>query len=62
MVIEIDGNVHADIDVSINDKEREDAIKSLGISILRFTNEQVTGNLENVIAQIENYIKINKPL
>jgi imidazole glycerol-phosphate synthase subunit HisF len=62
LVIEIDGEVHTDIEVANNDVLRQKHLESEGIRFLRFTNEQVEKHLEQVITTIENFIHINKPL
>jgi cyclase len=41
LIIEVDGNVHADKEVMIKDAERQKNLEAEGISFLRFTNEQV---------------------
>ncbi len=50
MIIEVDGLIHEaqqDWDV-----ERQQAIEQLGITVLRFTNDEVLGNLANVLERI----------
>ncbi|MBL0357488.1 MAG: DUF559 domain-containing protein [Chitinophagaceae bacterium] len=39
LVVEIDGGVHNRQDVKFNDQIRQGHIESLGISIIRFTND-----------------------
>ncbi|MEO6454189.1 MAG: acetylglutamate kinase [Ginsengibacter sp.] len=41
LVIEIDGNIHEDEEVKQMDGTREQCLKDLGLSILRFKNEEV---------------------
>lgn len=53
IVIEVDGGVHATDTAIEYDKEREAFIKSFGIKIIRFSNEEVKGNLNEVIKTIE---------
>ncbi|MDD5585537.1 MAG: endonuclease domain-containing protein [Alphaproteobacteria bacterium] len=50
LVIEIDGPSH-DL-CRAHDKEREDYLKKHGYEIMRFTNEDVRMNLENVVQMI----------
>jgi very-short-patch-repair endonuclease len=54
LAVEIDGGVHAANDVKEYDKEREDFIKSFGIKMIRFDNEEVKGDLNRVLKTIEN--------
>ena len=46
LIIEIDGMIHANIDVCGNDVERQKKLEADGIKFLRFTNEQVEKKLE----------------
>jgi cyclase len=41
LLIEIDGGIHTKEDVKINDAIRQKEIELLGITVIRFTNEQV---------------------
>ncbi len=58
MIIEIDGNVHAENEVRTNDETRQKNLEAEGISFLRFTNILVEKSLEKVISIIENYIRL----
>ena len=58
LVIEIDGDVHTDIDVQRRDIERQKNLESEGMFFIRFTNEEVEKNLERVINRIERYILV----
>jgi imidazole glycerol-phosphate synthase subunit HisF len=60
LIIEIDGSVHGDLNVSSHDAERQKNLEADGIKFLRFTNHEVEKELETVIKEIENYI-INHP-
>ena len=41
LIIEVDGNVHEEIDTAMKDAERQKSIEAEGLSFIRFTNEQV---------------------
>jgi len=56
LIIEIDGDVHAEPDVALNDKERQNYLEQKGIYFLRFTNRHVEKSLEEVISATEVYI------
>lgn len=58
LIIEIDGGSHNM--KGEYDKQRDNRLKELGYTTLRFTNEEVFVNLENVKLAIENWIKNNK--
>ena len=56
LVIELDGEIHNQVEVEERDKNREFVIKNFGIYVLRFKNYEVTENLNNVISKIEQKI------
>jgi very-short-patch-repair endonuclease len=56
LIIDIDGSIHELEDVKRNDAVRENHLKSLGLKIIRFKNEDVMNNLETVLVQIKKYI------
>ena len=53
MAIEIDGQTHLDQMARIYDKERQKYIESLGIKVLRFSNNEVYEDLDAVIEKIK---------
>ena len=53
LVIEIDGGYHNIEEVKKYDEERTFYLEKEGFSVLRFTNEQVLGDLDNVIETIK---------
>jgi cyclase len=59
LVIELDGGIHLRPDVLANDIEREQYLRSEGLRVLRFTNEQIFNQLEKVLEQIKE--KISSP-
>lgn len=59
LAIELDGNQHKD--AVVYDKERENFMKDKDITTIRFWNDEVLNNLENVIKIIYKEIK-NNPL
>jgi len=58
LAIEVDGGVHNINDQQEYDRNREEYLESFGISIIRFTNEEILTKREDVIRQIKQ--KINK--
>jgi len=52
LIIEVDGDVH-DAQQE-RDRERDDTLRGLGYTILRFRNEEVLQNIENVIKKIND--------
>jgi len=54
--IEIDGYSHEFLEVQKKDTKKEKRMNDFGITILRFTDEQVLKDMENVLRAIEFYI------
>ena len=52
LVIEVDGGVHLDEEQKIKDLERENHIKSQGLHIIRFSNEEVMFDIDEVMNKI----------
>ena len=55
--VEVDGYSHEFLEVYNKDTIKEKRMKELGLSILRFTDEQVLKDMGNVIRAIEFYIE-----
>ncbi len=60
--IELDGGYHNDKVQKFYDKDREEIITSYQIIVLRFKNEEVIFNIENVLSAIRDMIKVIKSL
>jgi very-short-patch-repair endonuclease len=54
LVIEVDGPVHDAL--TVKDAERQQELESRGLTVLRFTNEEVIGDLDAVTAKIAAYL------
>ena len=52
LVIEIDGDVHNNDEVKKNDEEREADLKKLGLTVLRFKNEEIYNHRKQLLDQI----------
>lgn len=57
LVIEIDGDIHDLEEVKRNDEEREQVLKSLGLHIIRFKNEEVYTKANDVLKRIDETLK-----
>ena len=57
LVIEIDGSIHDLKEIKIKDELRQKELESLGIKVIRFTNKEITYELESVLKEIENNLK-----
>lgn len=55
--IEIDGDVHKNKDVILNDKKRQEYLENYGIHFLRIKNEELIDNPNKAFEQIEKEIK-----
>lgn len=56
LVIEVDGSIHDEADVKINDKSRECLLEKDGLTVIRFSNNQIIRKPEIVLKEIENFI------
>jgi very-short-patch-repair endonuclease len=56
VAIEIDGRIHERIDKSEHDMERTKYLALRGITLLRFSNDQVLDNLPLVLREIQKSI------
>lgn len=56
LIIEVDGGYHLQEGQHKLDEEREDRLRAKGYNILRFTNEQVLFDIDNVIKDITTMI------
>jgi acetylglutamate kinase len=57
LVIEIDGGIHGTDEVKKNDVLREKTLRSLGLTILRFTNDLVCNRTDDVLRKIDETIR-----
>ena len=60
LIIELDGGYHQLPSQKISDEERTKWLESRGFTIMRFTNEEVLGDIEETINKIRNYVYENK--
>tara|TARA_Y100000310_G_C20697011_1_gene826393 strand:- start:1476 stop:1901 length:426 start_codon:yes stop_codon:yes gene_type:complete len=57
LVIELDGYTHQFEEVTAKDQIKQDEFESLGLTVLRFTDEEVMKDINNVLRPIEIYIE-----
>jgi len=55
LVVEVDGNGHQ----PDADEERDEIIAAHGISVLRFSNEDVLERMENVLSKIVQFLQVD---
>jgi len=61
-IIEVDGSIHLIQEIHENDIDREENLKLFGLDILRFTNDMVIYDLENVRQKILDTMLIRSKL
>jgi very-short-patch-repair endonuclease len=52
LVVEVDGKIHGDHRQSAHDQNRDSYLRSLGCTILRFSNHQIFEDRESVLSKI----------
>ena len=57
LAIELDGYTHSFEEVFNKDKTKEQVLNELGVTVLRFKDDEVMNNIEGVLANIEDCIK-----
>ena len=56
LVIEVDGKIHEQNDNLDYDKNRTEDLIALGLTVIRFTNEQVLQNIDLVLSEIKRHL------
>ncbi len=54
--IELDGYTHTFEEIAMKDKLKQDKLEGLGISVIRFWDEEVIENIERVLLVIQEFI------
>ena len=57
VVIELDGYTHGFENVVVRDKLKEERLRQLGISVLRFQDNEVVNDIDNVLRAIQCFIE-----
>ncbi len=52
LVIEVDGDSHADADQILKDRQREKYLQSLGLHVIRYINDDILKNLNGVMEDL----------
>ena len=61
LVVELDGDTHAGDAAEAADRIRTLALEARGLRVIRFTNRQVTNNLEGVLEAIREELSAPSP-
>ena len=56
LVVEVDGAYHGTSEQQTDDASRTDVLKQKGFNVIRFTNDMVDNNLEQVLHSIKEYL------
>jgi very-short-patch-repair endonuclease len=56
LVIEVDGGVHDQAEQHSYDEGRSHELEAIGVTVIRFTNEQVLNNADGVVAVIRQKV------
>ncbi len=59
LIIEIDGKTHNDLEMKKYDKFRTEAFEIAGYQVIRFKNEKVKNNLEEVLIKLKKALSNN---
>jgi very-short-patch-repair endonuclease len=60
LAIEVDGGYHFEDEMLKKDAIRQERLEELGVTFLRFTNDEVKRNLAEVVEKIKEYVEENK--
>ena len=52
LVIEVDGDTHGEQHQIVMDRRRETYLKSLGLQVVRYTNDDILKNLDGVLEDL----------
>lgn len=58
LVIEIDGDSHADAAQIVKDKQREKYLQSLGLRVIRYINDDIVKNLDGVLEDLTERLSL----
>jgi very-short-patch-repair endonuclease len=62
LIIEVDGGIHLDANVKEHDENRTAELDRFGITVIRFTNDQIFEHLPQVLEEIVSIVKtLNRP-
>ncbi len=62
LVVEIDGGQHYETEGMKKDQERDQYLQEIGLSVLRFSDNDVLKNIDGVIETIHEHLKSSLPL
>ena len=57
LVVEVDGGIHCEKGQEQKDRLRDFAMKKHGLAVIRFSNEQIANDIDDVLEKIKSAIK-----
>ena len=57
LVIEVDGGYHSEIEQEYDDEQRSLWLEKMGYKVIRFSNEQIISDIDNVLKEIKKYLQ-----
>lgn len=57
LIVEADGRYHEEDDATYYDSERTKELKQYGYSVIRFSNEEILSDIDNVLAKLKERVK-----
>jgi very-short-patch-repair endonuclease len=60
LVVEVDGSIHDSPEQKARDKHRRKVFEGRGLKEIRFRNEEVLGDIEQVVAEITRWVERRK--
>ncbi len=61
LVIEVDGDSHAGAEQIMKDKQREQYLRSRGLRVIRYINDDVVKNLDGVLEDLSAKVSLGSP-
>jgi len=58
LVIEVDGDSHADAEQSQKDQRRDRYLQSIGLSVVRYGNDDIMKNLDGVLEDLQKRLTL----
>jgi len=62
LIVEVDGGYHNNPDVAKDDKLRTEILNNFGYTVIRFTNDEVIGNIDGTLTKIKEALSTSPPL
>lgn len=60
LIVEVDGGYHENEEQKLYDQNRSKVLEEIGFNIIRFTNEEVINDINNVLKKIQQELQKNK--